>query len=153
MSLAPDLRAPVFAVAGRYADEATWNKLHERGVKTTSIEEKQNYYDALAGALDPKLANRTLEISLGDEVPTSRAIHLVAKVARQSERPDVAWQFAKTHMKQLLAKADALAASLLCYEASYRTLAQQHPGRYVATVRAPRPDDQADQDASIAHVV
>jgi aminopeptidase N len=110
-SLAPDLRAPVFAVVGRYADEATWNKLHELGLKTTSIEEKQNYYDALASATDPKLAARTLEISLGDELPTSRATFLVAKVARQSERPEVAWTFAKAHMKQLLAKTDALAAN------------------------------------------
>jgi aminopeptidase N len=111
VTLAPDLRAPVFAVAGRYADEAAWTKLHELGLKTTSIEEKQNYYDALACAIDPKLAARTLEISLGDELPTSRAIHLVAKVARQSEHPEVAWQFAKAHMKQLLAKADALGAN------------------------------------------
>jgi aminopeptidase N len=110
-SLAPDLRPHVFAVVGRYADEATWNKFHELGMKTTSIEEKQNYYDALACALDLKLAARSLEISLGDEVPTSRAIYLVAKVARQSERPDLAWQFAKAHMKQLLAKTDALAAN------------------------------------------
>ena len=110
-SLAPDLRPHVFAVVGRYADEATWNKFHELGMKTTSIEEKQNYYDALACALDPKLAARTLEISLGDEFPTSRAIYLVAKVARQSEHPEVAWEFAKAHMKQLLAKTDALAAN------------------------------------------
>jgi len=110
-SLAPDLRPPVFAVAGRYADEATWNKLHELGIKTTSIEEKQNYYDALAAAIDPKLAARTLKISLGDELPTSRAIYLVAKVARQSEHPAVAWQFAKANMKQLLAKTDSLAAN------------------------------------------
>jgi aminopeptidase N len=110
-SLAPDLRATVFAVVGRYADEATWNTLHELGLKTTSIEEKQNYYDALACALDPKLASRTLDISLSDELPTSRAIHLVSRVARQSEHPEIAWQFAKAHMKQLLAKADALAAN------------------------------------------
>jgi aminopeptidase N len=110
-SLSPDLRPHVFAVVGRYADEATWKKLHELGLKTTSIEEKQNYYDALACALDPKLAARTLEIALGNEVPTSRAIYLVAKVARQSERPEVVWQFAKAHMKQLLAKADALAVN------------------------------------------
>ena len=110
-SLAPDLRAPVFAVVGRYADEAAWNKLHELGLKTTSIEEKQNYYDALASAIDPKLATKTLEISLGDELPTSRAIYLVSKVARQSEHPEVAWNFAKAHMKQLLAKTDALGAN------------------------------------------
>ena len=54
-SLAPDLRAPVFAVVGRYANETTWEKLHELGLETTSIEEKQNYYDALACAIDPKL--------------------------------------------------------------------------------------------------
>ena len=110
-SLVPDLRAPVFAVVGRYANETAWEKLHELGMETTSIEAKQNYYDALACATDPKLAARTLEISLGDELPTSRAIHLVARVARQSEHPDVAWQFAKAHMKQLLAKTDALAAN------------------------------------------
>src|SRR5262245_38293501 len=41
-SIAPDLRPAVLAVAGRFADEETWNKLHELGLKTTSIEEKQN---------------------------------------------------------------------------------------------------------------
>src|SRR5439155_19803896 len=42
-SLSPDLRPAVFSVVGRYADENTWTKLHELGLKTTSIEEKQNY--------------------------------------------------------------------------------------------------------------
>jgi aminopeptidase N len=104
----PDLRPAVLAVVGRYADEATWKKLHELGLKTTSIEEKSNYYNALAAAIDPKLAARTLEISLGDELPTSRATYLVSKVGRESEHPEVAWEFAKKHMKQLLAKTDAL---------------------------------------------
>jgi len=110
-SLAPDLRPAVLAVVGRYANEATWDRIHDLGLKTTSIEEKQNYYDALASAIDPKLATRTLEISLGDELPTSRATYLVAKVGRQSEHPEIAWNFAKAHMKQLLAKADALSAN------------------------------------------
>ena len=110
-SLPPDLRRPMFAVVARYADEATWNKLHELGLKTTSIEEKQNYYDALAGAIDPKLTKKTLPIALTDELPTSRALFLVSKVARQSEHPDIAWAFAAANMKALLAKADALAAN------------------------------------------
>ena len=110
-SLPPDLRRPIFVVVAHYTDEATWNKLHELGLKTTSIEEKQNYYDALAGAIDPKLANKTLPIALTDELPTSRALFLVSKVARQSEHPDMAWAFATANMKALLAKADALAAN------------------------------------------
>jgi aminopeptidase N len=107
-SVAPDLRPSIFRIVGRYTDDATWNKLHELGLKTTSTEEKQNYYDALAAARDPKLAAQTLQISLTDELPTSRAVFLVAKVARDSEHPDLAWNFAKANMKALLAKTDAL---------------------------------------------
>ncbi len=107
-SLAPDLRASVFTVVGHYADEATWNKLHELGLKTTSTEEKQNYYDALAAARDPRLVTKSLQISLTDELPTSRAVFLVGKVARDSDHPDLAWDFAKANMKALLAKTDAL---------------------------------------------
>ena len=110
-SIPPDLRAAIFNVVGRYADEATWKKLHDLGLKTTSIEEKQNYYDALARTTDPKLINRTLQIALTEELPTSRAVHLVSRVARCSEHPDLAWQFARAHMKELLAKTDALGAN------------------------------------------
>jgi aminopeptidase N len=110
-SLPPDLRAAVLAVVGRYADEPTWNKLHELGLKTTSIEEKGILYEALAASVDPKLAERTLQISLTDELPTSRAIYLVSRVARESERPDTVWSFAKAHIKELLGKTDALGAN------------------------------------------
>jgi aminopeptidase N len=110
-SLAPDLRPSVLAVVGRYADEKTWSTLHELGLKTTSIEEKQNYYSALAEAMDPKLVQMTLAIALTDELPTSRAIFLVPAVARDSGHPDIAWEFAKANMKTLLAKADAAAAN------------------------------------------
>jgi aminopeptidase N len=110
-SLPPDLRAPVLAVVGHYADEKIWNKLHELGLKTTSIEDQQNYYDALACATDPKLVKRTLTIALTDELPTSRAIFLVSRVARDSDHPDIAWEFAKANMKALLAKVDAAGAN------------------------------------------
>jgi aminopeptidase N len=110
-SLAPDLRPPVFAVVGRYADENTWTKLHELGLKTTSIEEKQYYYDALACATDPGLVKKTLAIALTDELPTSRAIFLVSRVARESGHPDIAWEFARANMKALRAKTDAAGAN------------------------------------------
>jgi aminopeptidase N len=95
-------------VVGGHADERTWNELHQLGLKTTSIEEKQNYYDALASATDPKLVKKTLPIALTDELPTSRAVFLVLRVARESGHPDIAWDFARANMKTLLAKADAL---------------------------------------------
>jgi len=110
-TLAPDLRPAVFSVVGRYADESTWNELHQLGLKTTSIEEKQHYYDALAAAIDPKLVTKTLPIGLTDELPTSRAVFLVLRVARESGHPDIAWDFARANMKALLAKTDALGAN------------------------------------------
>jgi aminopeptidase N len=110
-SLAPDLRPAVLAVVCRYADEKTWTKLHQLGLTTTSIEEKQNYYNALGCATDPKLVKKTLAIALTDELPTSRATSLVPKVARDSGHPDIAWEFARTNMKALLAKIDAAGAN------------------------------------------
>ncbi len=110
-SLSPDLRAPTFAIAVRYGDASVWEKVHDLGLKTTSTEEKQNYYDALAFSTDPALIKKTLAISLTDELPTSRAIYVVSKVARESDRPDLAWEFAKANMKSLLAKVDSLGAN------------------------------------------
>src|SRR5436305_5256250 len=110
-SLAPDLRPSVLAVVGHYADEKTWSNLHELGLKTPSIEEKQNYYSALSEAIDPKLVQKTLAIALTDELPTSRAIFLVPAVARDSGHPDIAWEFAKANLKTLLAKTDAAGAN------------------------------------------
>jgi aminopeptidase N len=110
-SIAPDLRPSVFWVVGHNADEATWDRLHALGLRTTSSEEKQNYYDALAAVRDPGLVAKSLQISLTDELPTSRAVFLVGKVARDSDHPDIAWNFAKANIKALLAKTDALGAN------------------------------------------
>ena len=107
-SLSPDLRGAVLNVVGRYADEPTWSKLHDLGFKTTSIEEKGRFYGALAEAVDPRLAAKTLQIALTDELPSSRAIFLVGKVARESEHPEIALQFAQAQTKELMAKTDAL---------------------------------------------
>src|SRR5213596_2539890 len=111
MSVPADLRPPAFAIAMRNGDAATWQKLHELGLKTTSTEEKQNYYDALAFASDPKLIQKSLAIALTDELPTSRAVFMVSKVARESDRPDLAWEFAGKNLKAIVAKVDALNAN------------------------------------------
>jgi aminopeptidase N len=107
-AIPPNLRPVVLKVVGRYSDAQTWEKLHKLGLKTSSTEEKQNYYQALANALDPKLVRRTMPLALTEELPTSRAALLLPMVARQGEHPDLVWEFAREHMKELLAKQDAL---------------------------------------------
>ncbi len=106
--LPPDLRPTILAVVGRYANAQTWEKLHQLGVKSMSLEEKQYTYEALASGLDPKLVQRTLPLAVSDELPVSRAPALVPFVARESEHPELAWDFARKNMKALLAKQDAL---------------------------------------------
>ena len=110
-ALSPDLRRPILMVVGHYADEATWNKIHELGLATTSIGEKQNYYDALACATNPVLVKKALQISLTNELSTSRATYLVGKVGRYSDHPEMAWEFARQNMKALQAKLDSFGAT------------------------------------------
>ncbi|MEP6821786.1 MAG: M1 family metallopeptidase [Chthoniobacterales bacterium] len=110
-ALDPDLRGPILKIVGHNADEKTWNQLHDLAQKAASLEERQDFYSALTSASDPKLAERALQIALKDELPTSRAVFVVPAVARDSGRPDLAWKFAQTHMKELLAKADALSVN------------------------------------------
>jgi aminopeptidase N len=111
VAVSPDLRRPILLVVGRYADAATWEKIHDRGVITTNIAQKQNYYDALACATDPALIQKVLRRSLTNELPTSRAVFLVGRVGRSSDHPDIAWQFARDNMKALLAKVDSIGAN------------------------------------------
>ncbi len=106
----PNMRRAVLCVTGRYADEKTWNKLHELGLATTNIGEKQDFYEALARASDPALIKRTLQIALTNELATSRAIYLVGHVARYSGHPELAWEFARDNMDALTAKLDTLGA-------------------------------------------
>ena len=107
-AISPDLRPDIFAVVGRYADAPTWEKLHRLGLKTTSTEEKAYFYGALAATIDPKLVRRALPLALTEELPTSQAAALSVLIARDSEHPELVWEFAREHMKELVAKQDAI---------------------------------------------
>ncbi len=105
-TLAPDLRATIFTIVGANADQKTWDRLHQLGLATKNIEEKQNYYFALAAA--PNFAAQSLALSLGDELPGSRATAMVIVVSGVAEQPQAAWDFAKAHQKELAPKLDSM---------------------------------------------
>lgn len=107
-SLPPDLRPAIFGVVGRHADQKAWDAMHQLGLNTKSIEEKENFYFAMASALGPDLARQTLQLSLTDELPPSSAIGLVSQVASAGEQPELAWAFTQEHREELDAKLDAL---------------------------------------------
>jgi aminopeptidase N len=102
-SLTPNLRPTVFHIVGRYSDQATYDQLHGLALKTQSTEEKRLFYGAMTDALDPALAKQTLEIVFKNELEPGLASGLVLQVADNGEQPALAWDFAKTHVKELLA--------------------------------------------------
>jgi len=106
-TLVPDLRPAVLNVVGRYADQKTWDTLHELGLNTKSIEEKGNYYNAMAMALGEDLAKKTLPLSLTDELPTTLATVLVIRIATTGEQPELAWDFGQENRERLNAKLPA----------------------------------------------
>lgn len=99
-SLAPALRGVVAHIAGRYADQATYDALKKLGQSALNSEEKFRYFNALAEALDPKLAEQTLQISLDRQLPpliTNRILDIVAA----SEHTELVWTFAVEHGDEL----------------------------------------------------
>jgi aminopeptidase N len=117
-SLPPALRDAVLTIAGRNADRGTYDALIALARRTTSTEERMRAYTAAAGARDAGLAEATLALTLGDELPTTLVGGLLSTVAGAGEHRDRVWRFVKEHFDAYVAKqgpsfADYFAARLL----------------------------------------
>ena len=110
-TLTGDLRDNVWWLVGRNADETIYEQLHDAAKKTDSVEQKRSLYGALAASHDPALIQKTLAISLADELPPQHAARLVQRVAGGSEQPELAWEFAQKHITELIAKLSSFRAN------------------------------------------
>jgi hypothetical protein len=100
-SVTPDLRGAVVAVVGRYSSEKVYAELHELAHDATLLEAKDDYYHAMECALDPKLAEKTLEVAISEELSPAESASAFAKVASEGEHADLAWNFVKGRLDQL----------------------------------------------------
>jgi aminopeptidase N len=100
-SLAPDLRGAVAAVVGRYSSETVYAQLHQMARDATLLEAKDDYYHAMECALDPKLAEKTLELAIGGELSPAESAGAFAKIASEGEHADLAWDFVKDRLDLL----------------------------------------------------
>ncbi|MSU63384.1 MAG: M1 family peptidase [Pedosphaera sp.] len=103
-TLPGELRPAVIGTVGRYAGNATYDRLHALAKSAKDLEEKQLYYHAMAAALNPDLADRTLQLALTDELPPVYASRIVPQVAGVGHHAERSWNFAKEHMLALLDK-------------------------------------------------
>ena len=112
-ALPPDIRAAVCDVVGRYADTKTYDALLAEARQATGDEQKQRFYYALAGADDPELAQRTLDLTITDEIQGSFSARLLAVVAGSGEHPEEAVKFAQGKLDKLIPKVSPMAKNLL----------------------------------------
>jgi aminopeptidase N len=102
--LSPDLRRAVAEVVGRYSSPAIYNELNESAQQAPLLEAKQDFYHALEVALDPDLADRTLQLALTMSPVESKAA--ISAVAVDGEHAELVWQYAKNHLDDLHAQYD-----------------------------------------------
>ena len=106
-SVSPSMIDFVVNVAGRYADQATYDALAARAMQTQSNEERNRFGAALARSTDPALAARTLQMALSPQLPPQLTTMIVPMVAG-NEHIDQAWAFAVANRDALVRDRDAI---------------------------------------------
>ncbi|HKU13394.1 MAG TPA: M1 family metallopeptidase [Steroidobacteraceae bacterium] len=108
-SVPPPLRKTILGVVARHADAATWDRLHAaaRAEKTPLV--KDHMYYLLATTEDESLANRALQLALTDEPGATNTPAMIAGVSEL--HPDLAFDFAIAHMKEINERVDASSRS------------------------------------------
>lgn len=99
-SLTPDLRDAVVTVTGRQANRATFDRLHELGRQTQSVELKQSLYNGMSHARDEVLAAQALDATVTQELSPFAAMNMVVTVA-YADHAGLAWTFFKAHHQVL----------------------------------------------------
>ncbi len=78
------------SIVAAHADAATFEALLGRAQKAADPLQKQHIFDALAGVIDPALAERMAEIALTDQIPAGTGPRLLARLARR--HADLVWR-------------------------------------------------------------
>jgi aminopeptidase N len=85
------LRTATLGVYAAHASEADYEFLLSRARAAADFVEQRRLWNLLARAEDPQLARRTLQLTLGDEIPRQLRTQVLANVA--GSHPRLAWDF------------------------------------------------------------
>ncbi len=101
-SLIPDLKGVVYGMAAQAGDENTHETLRRLARDTDFQEEKVRLHMALSRFTQPDLLEKTLEMSLSDEVRSQDTVGLVSVVAGNNHGgTELAWEFIKDNWAEL----------------------------------------------------
>ncbi len=99
------IRQPALRIFANTADAARWANLREKARTERSPVARLNLYRNLGGVADPALAQRALDLTLGDEVPVPMRGNLIQAVA--NEHPALAFDWAVAHAETVNANLEA----------------------------------------------
>jgi aminopeptidase N len=115
-AVAASVRSALLNVVATNATIADWEQIHALASASRNPAEQREYYTLLGAATDPELAQRALELALGDAVPVTVRPQIIAAVARHAGNglagprgADVATQFAIAHWPAIEPLLDARA--------------------------------------------
>ncbi|BCT91321.1 aminopeptidase [Lysobacter helvus] len=103
------LRRTILGVVAQHADAATWDKLHEMAKAEKTALVKDQYYTMLSIPEDKALAQKALDLALTDEPGETNSASMISVVSGQ--HPDLAFDYAVAHQKQLESKIDSTSRS------------------------------------------
>ncbi len=83
----------------RNIDAAGWDVLHEKAKTEKSPVAQNLYYQALGSAINPKLAQRALDLALTDEAPATLRSGIISSVS--DEHPEMAFDWAAKRTKAI----------------------------------------------------
>ncbi len=148
-TLPANLIGPTLGIVARYADQPTYNQMLSLAQTTPDYRQKVRFFGTLSGALDPKLAQETLNLTLSPQLATvpQAGLRLIQGVAFSAEQPALALSFFQTHQDALLANQDAL-MKVFAVPALYGAFSDNaHADALVAYAKANLPPDAAPQVA------
>ena len=108
-AIPPSLRISMLIVIARNADQATWDKLHAMAKAEQSAQVRSYLYTILGLPRDAKLTQEALALALTDEPGATTSPSILGAASRL--HPDMAFDFAVAHLKQVMTMVDSSAAT------------------------------------------
>ena len=103
-ALSPEVREAVLSIVGRKADATAFAALGAMATASADPQQTRLYLVALAGAEDPALAQRALELSLSPQIPATLGPVMIREVARR--HAGLAWRFTLAHWAGIVPRLD-----------------------------------------------
>jgi aminopeptidase N len=117
-SVDPSLVEDAFVVAAFQGDAQLYDAFLNHMREAKSPGEHNRYMAALADFHDPALLERTLKLTLTDDVRSQDAARLIVNVMRNPAGRQLAWQFVKADWPQIKAKSSVWSAASIVFGAS-----------------------------------